>query len=85
MKGIGPRLSTALEVYLSLKGAGRPKTFEAGARRAVGYLLAVADDKPLDAYVRSDANALREHLRGPGCVALRPSLIWIELSNPQIR
>ena len=66
VKGVGPRLSTALEVYLSLKGAGRPKTFEAGARRAVGYLLEVADDKPLDAYVRSDANALREHLRGRG-------------------
>jgi hypothetical protein len=28
--GVGPQLSTALEVYLSLKGAGRPKTFEAG-------------------------------------------------------
>ena len=64
--GVGPQLSTALEVYLSLKGAGRPKTFEAGARRAVGYLLEVADDKPLDAYVRTDANALREYLRGRG-------------------
>ena len=64
--GVGPQLSTALEVYLSLKGAGRPKTFEAGARRAVGYLLAVTDDKPVDAYVRADANALREYLRGRG-------------------
>ena len=64
--GVGPQLSTALEVYLSLKGAGRPKTFETGARRAVGYLLEVAEDKPLDAYVRSDANALREYLRGRG-------------------
>ena len=26
--GVGPQLSAALEVYLSLKGAGRPKTFE---------------------------------------------------------
>ena len=64
--GVGPQLSTALEVYLSLKGAGRPKTFEAGARRAVGYLLEVTDDKPIDAYVRADANALREYLRGRG-------------------
>jgi integrase len=64
--GVGPQLSAALEVYLSLKGTGRPKTFEAGARRAVGYLLEVADDKPIDAYVRADANALREHLRGRG-------------------
>ena len=57
--GVGPQLSAALEVYLSLKGAGRPKTFEAGARRAVGYLLEVTDDKPIDAYVRADANAFR--------------------------
>ena len=64
--GVGPQLSAALEVYLSLKGAGRPKTFEAGARRAVGYLLAVTDDKPIDAYVRADANALREYLRSRG-------------------
>ena len=64
--GVGPQLSTALEVYLSLKGAGRPKTFETGARRAVGYLLEVTDDKPIDAYVRTDANALREYLRGRG-------------------
>jgi integrase len=64
--GVGPQLSTALEVYLSLKGAGRPKTFEAGARRAVGYLLEVTDDKPIDAYVRADANALREYLRSRG-------------------
>ena len=64
--GVGPQLSAALEVYLSLKGAGRPKTFEAGARRAVGYLLEVTDDKPIDAYVRADANALREYLRGRG-------------------
>jgi len=64
--GVGPRLSVALEVYLSLKGVGRPKTFEAGARRAVGYLLEVSTDKPIDAYVRADANALREYLRGRG-------------------
>jgi integrase len=61
--GVGPQLSAALEVYLSLKGA---KTFEAGARRAVGYLLEVSDDKPIDAYVRADANAFREYLRGRG-------------------
>ena len=64
--GVGPQLSAALEVYLSLKGAGRPKTFETGARRAVGYLLEVTDNKPIDAYVRADANALREYLRGRG-------------------
>ena len=64
--GVGPQLSAALEAYLSLKGAGRPKTFETGARRAVGYLLEVTDDKPIDAYVRTDANVLREYFRGRG-------------------
>jgi len=64
--GTGPQLSVALEAYLSLKGVGRPKTFETGARRAVGYLLEVTDDKPIDTYVRTDANALREHLRVRG-------------------
>ena len=66
VKGVGPTLSTALEVYLSLKGVGRPRTFDAGARRAVGYLLQVAKDKPIDTYVRADANAFREYLRGRG-------------------
>jgi hypothetical protein len=61
--GKGPKLSQALEIYLSLKGAGRPKTFEGGAHRSVGYPMKVTDDKPIDAYQRSDANAFREYLR----------------------
>ena len=61
-----PLLSDGLESYLELKGAGRPKTFEAGARRSIGYLLEVTDDKPLDAYDRKDANALREYLKERG-------------------
>ena len=62
----GPKLSAALETYLRLKGAGRPNTFETGSRRAVGYLLDVTADKPIDAFFRSEANALREYLRGRG-------------------
>ena len=62
----GPLMSEALETYLELKGAGRPQTFAAGARRSVGYLWEVSEDKPLDAYERSDANALREYLKGRG-------------------
>ena len=64
--GVGPQLSAALEVYLSLRGAGRPKTFEAGARRAVGYLLEVTDDKPIDAYVRADDTAPKVFPEGIG-------------------
>lgn len=61
-----PLLSEGLDTYLKLKGAGRPQTFEAGARRSIGYLLEVTDDKPLDAYDRKDANALREYLKERG-------------------
>ena len=64
--GKGPKLSQALETYLCLKGAGRPKTFEGGARRSVGYLMEVTDDKAIDAYQRADANAFREYLRSRG-------------------
>ena len=32
----------------------------------MGYLLEVSTDKPIDIYVRADANALREYLRGRG-------------------
>ena len=61
-----PLLSDAAQTYVSMKGAGRPETFAAGARRSVGYLIGVTTDKPIDAYVRADANALRDHLRGRG-------------------
>jgi integrase len=62
----GPLLSEALETYLSLKGAGRSMTFETGARRSIGYLLEVTECKPIDAYQRKDANALREYLKERG-------------------
>ncbi len=63
----GPLLSTALETYLSLKGSpNRPKTFETSARRSIGYLLEVVDDKPIDAFERQDANALRDYLKERG-------------------
>ena len=55
-----------METYLSLKSAGRPKTFEGGVHRSVGYLMEVTDDKPIDAYQRADANTFREYLRSHG-------------------
>ena len=64
--GRGPELTKALEVYLSLKGVGRPDTFEAGARRSIGYLLEVSENKAIDIYDRKDANALREYLKARG-------------------
>ena len=64
--GRGPELTEGLEIYLTLKGVGRPDTFEAGARRSISYLLEVSKDKPVDTYERQDANALREYLKGRG-------------------
>ena len=64
--GRGPKLTEGLEVYLRLKGVGRPDTFEAGARRSIGYLLEVSEDKAIDTYERKDANALREYLKSRG-------------------
>ena len=64
--GRGPTLTEGLEVYLRLKGVGRPDTFETGARRSINYLLEVSQDKAVDIYERNDANALREYLKGRG-------------------
>jgi integrase len=65
-EGLGQLMSAALATYLSLKGDGRPTTFETGSRRAVGYPMEVAGDKPIDLYSRSDANAFREYLKARG-------------------
>ena len=73
-----PHLTEATETYLSMKGAGRPKTFAAGVHRSLRYLVEIAGDKPIDAYVRTDANALRDHLRGRG---LSSQTIKRNLSN----
>jgi integrase len=62
----GPAMSDAVDLYLRLRGKGRPKTFEADIRRAAGYLIQVARDRPLPAYSRQDALALRDWLVGRG-------------------
>jgi len=61
-----PFLSDAVETYVKLKGAGRSQTFEAGARRSTGYLIHICGDKRIDTFVRSDANAFRDYLKGRG-------------------
>ena len=62
----GPAMSDAVELYLRLRGKGRPKTFEADIRRAADYLIQVVRDRPLSAYSRQDALALRDWLVGRG-------------------
>lgn len=57
-----PLLSEAKEIYLKAKGTGRSVTFRQAAERAVGYLIQLHDDRPLDLYTRSDVNQLRDAL-----------------------
>jgi len=62
----GPTMSEAVELYLRLRGGGRPKTFAADIQRAAGYLIQVAEDRPLSAYSRKDALQLRDWLIARG-------------------
>ena len=57
-----PLLSEALDLYVSLKGKGRSKTFQISAQRACGYVIQVAGDKRLGDYERQDALKLRDWL-----------------------
>ena len=57
-----PLLSEALNLYVSLKGKGRSKTFQISAQRACGYVIQVAGDKRLGDYERQDALKLRDWL-----------------------
>ncbi len=42
---VGPSLMDALDVYLTQKGKGRPKSFEVAARRACGYVIDACSNK----------------------------------------
>ena len=61
---IAPRLSGAAETNTSLKGAGRSKTFAAGVHRSLRYLVEIAGNKSINAYVRAKANAWRSRSVG---------------------
>ena len=41
-----PAMSDAVDLYLRLRGNGRPKTFAVDIRRAAGYLTQLAQDRP---------------------------------------
>ena len=59
---LGPNLLDALDVYLTQKGKGRPKSFEVSARRACGYVIDACTNKSLAAFDRSDALKFRNSL-----------------------
>ena len=59
-------LDDALELYLSLKGAGRRKTFFQVAHRAVTYLKETTVTAEITGLTSSDASAFKEHLFSKG-------------------
>ena len=61
-------LSEALETYVTQKGAGKPKSFEAAAQRACSYLVDACGTKTLAEYTRADALSYRDYLITKGLV-----------------
>jgi len=61
-------LPEALEIYVTQKGAGKPKSFEAAAQRACTYLVDACGAKTLAEYTRADALSYRDHLIAKGLV-----------------
>ena len=55
-------LIQALELYLSVKGAGRADMFLRTGRRNIDYVIDCLSDRPLDMYKTSDAAQLRQWL-----------------------
>ena len=64
----GPLMTEAGQIYLKAKGASRPLTFTQAVTRSARYLVSVAGDKPIDSYVREDANSLRDALIAKGLI-----------------
>ena len=71
-----PRLSEALERYVRLKGAGKPKTFFTAAKRNIGYVITKFGDRPIDTYSSSEAANMRDHLLGRGLKVTSVSRIF---------
>ena len=61
-------LHEALETYITQKGAGKPKSFEAAAQRACTYLVDACGTKTLAEYSRADALSYRDYLIAKGLV-----------------
>ena len=61
-------LPEALEAYVTQKGAGKPKSFEAAAQRACTYLVDASGAKTLAEYTRADTLSYRDYLIAKGLV-----------------
>lgn len=74
--GVSMSLSEALNVYVSLKGANKGKTFQAAAERACGYLVDACGLKDLNEYTRADALAFRDALVARGLAGSSVSRVF---------
>ena len=61
-----PTIEDALQLYLSMKGEGRPKTFHTHSQRSVGYIIQCLGARSLDQYSSADAAEFRGWLRKRG-------------------
>ncbi len=61
-----PTIQDALELYLSVKGEGRRKTFHTHSKRSVSYVEQCLGCRSLDQYSSADAALFRDWLRKRG-------------------
>jgi integrase len=61
-----PTIVDCLEHYLSIKGKDKSKAFENSSRRAVKYFVLHAKNKPISAYLGSEAVSFRDSLATKG-------------------
>ncbi len=71
-----PLITEARDLYLRVKGGGKPATFAQAAARSVRYLTEVCSDKPIDTYSRQEVNTFRDALFERGLF----ELIWAALT-----
>jgi len=57
-----PSITEARDLYLRVKGVGRPVTFSQAVDRCVRYMVEVCRDKPIDTYTRQEVNTFRDAL-----------------------
>ena len=65
-----PNLSEAMQTYLQLKGAERPKTFRIAAMRNAQAVMDILGDRPISQYSTVDAGRVRDALFGRGLAVL---------------
>ena len=63
-----PILSSSLDLYFKLKGAGKGNIFFRASRRAVKNVIECLGDRPVDLYSTIDATTFKDYLFGRGLI-----------------